>query len=224
METAAAGEDQMGRKRNRSKGETDEHGLHIFTERERRKRMRTMFTGLHDLLPHLPPKADKSTIVDEAVKCIKDLQETLETLENQKHQKLQGPSIADSEPSVMTSPAEPIESSEPLLSIQETFSNMPTNMPQIQMFPSSPAPACFQTWLSPNVVMNMCGNDAQISVCSVKKPGLLTSMFYILQKHKLDVLSAHVSSDQTRCIYMFHVHCRQEKLLGRDFQWKNYSS
>lgn len=36
-------------------GEPD-HELHIWTERERRKKMRNMFGNLHALLPHLPPK------------------------------------------------------------------------------------------------------------------------------------------------------------------------
>lgn len=65
---------------------------------------------------------------------------------------------------------------------------------------------CFQTWFSPNVVVNMCGDDAQISVCSPRKPGLLTTIFYILEKHNLDVVSAHVSSDRYRSMYMIHAH------------------
>lgn len=36
-------------------GESD-HELHIWTERERRKKMRNMFSNLHALLPQLPPK------------------------------------------------------------------------------------------------------------------------------------------------------------------------
>ncbi|KAG8368401.1 hypothetical protein BUALT_Bualt15G0041700 [Buddleja alternifolia] len=39
-------------------GESDDHELHIWTERERRKKMRNMFSNLHALLPHLPPKAN----------------------------------------------------------------------------------------------------------------------------------------------------------------------
>lgn len=34
----------------------DDHELHIYTERERRKKMRTMFANLHALLPQLPSK------------------------------------------------------------------------------------------------------------------------------------------------------------------------
>lgn len=65
METPDA---QLGQKRNRKgvakDGETvnsvggaeSEHEVHILTERERRKKMRNMFTSLHALLPQLPAK------------------------------------------------------------------------------------------------------------------------------------------------------------------------
>lgn len=56
--------DREGRKKMKNK-ENDDEGkretseqdkVHIFTERERRKKMRTMFTNLHALLPQLPAK------------------------------------------------------------------------------------------------------------------------------------------------------------------------
>ncbi|KAJ9186759.1 hypothetical protein P3X46_002297 [Hevea brasiliensis] len=215
MEAAVA---QVGQKRNRKGvakngeavnsggGVESDHDVHILTERERRKKMRNMFSSLHALLPQLPAKADKSTIVDEAVKYIKTLQEILQTLEKQREEKLQGVTIVDSERSVITSHTQPLESREAFLATQgpsKSFT-MATNMPH--SFPLSLSPCCFQTWFSPNVVMNMCGDNAQISVCSVKRPGLLTRIFYILEKHKLDVVSAHISSDQFRSIYMIHVH------------------
>lgn len=37
-------------------GESSDHEIHIWTERERRKKMRNMFANLHALLPQLPPK------------------------------------------------------------------------------------------------------------------------------------------------------------------------
>lgn len=43
-------------------GGDSDHELHIWTERERRKKMRNMFSGLHALLPHLPPKVINSII------------------------------------------------------------------------------------------------------------------------------------------------------------------
>ena len=38
-------------------GESD-HDIHIWTERERRKKMRNMFSSLHELLPHIPSKVN----------------------------------------------------------------------------------------------------------------------------------------------------------------------
>ncbi|GFP84585.1 transcription factor bhlh95 [Phtheirospermum japonicum] len=65
-------------------------------------------------------------------------------------------------------------------------------------------PAIFKTWTSPNVILNVCGRDAQISICSMKKPGLLTKISFVIEKNKLEVVSAHVSSDRYRCMYMIH--------------------
>ncbi|WRX30502.1 hypothetical protein QQP08_022989 [Theobroma cacao] len=125
-------------------GDQSVHEMHIWTERERRKKMRNMFSSLHALLPQLPAK---------------------------------GPS-----------------------------NNYPMTTDVSQTFPAPISPACFQTWFSPNVVINMCGDDAQVSVCSPRKPGVLTTIMYILEKHQLEVVSAHISSDQYRSMYMIHVH------------------
>ncbi|XP_024959800.1 transcription factor bHLH95-like [Cynara cardunculus var. scolymus] len=135
--------------------ESNDHDFHIWTERERRKKMRNMFHQLHALLPQLPPKADKSTIVDEAVSHIKTLQETLQKLHTQKLERLHGLSA-------------------------------------------------FQTWTSSNVTLNVCGLDAHISICSPRKPGLLTAICFVMEKHKLEIVSAQISSDQTTSLFMIH--------------------
>ncbi|CAN0922442.1 Transcription factor bHLH95, partial [Linum grandiflorum] len=69
---------KVGKKRGSSSMNHDTEGdqsseqqVHIWTERERRKRMRSMFTNLQALLPQLPSKADKSSIVDEAITYIR---------------------------------------------------------------------------------------------------------------------------------------------------------
>lgn len=204
----------VGRKRGRRAKASDggggesEHETHIWTERERRKKMRNMFSSLHALLPQLPPKADKSTIVDEAVNYIKTLQNSLIKLQKQRHEMQQGATAVDCEQSIITSQALAPDTRETSLpagdrSLKNYFS-LPTNKPNLLSAPSSSL--CFQTWFSPNVVVSMCGNDAHISVCSSRKPGLLATIFYILEKHKLDVLSAHISSTQQRSIYMIHAH------------------
>ncbi|XWS14724.1 hypothetical protein CRYUN_Cryun35bG0033300 [Craigia yunnanensis] len=188
-------------------GDQSEHEMHIWTERERRKKMRNMFSSLHALLPQLPAKADKSTIVDEAVTYIKNLQQTLETLQKQKLEKLSISTIVDyDQSSIITSQVQGPESREAFLTDQEPTNNYPMIIDVSQAFPAQISPACFQTWFSPNVVINMSGDDAQISVCSPRKPGILATILYILDKHQLEVVSAHISSDQYRSMYMIHVH------------------
>ncbi|OMO74672.1 hypothetical protein COLO4_26545 [Corchorus olitorius] len=106
-------------------GDQSEHEMHIWTERERRKKMRNMFSNLHALLPQLPAKADKSTIVDEAVTYIKSLQQTLQTLQKQKLEKLRSATLMADSSSIITSHqgtggASTDQFSE-ALSVEETF-------------------------------------------------------------------------------------------------------
>lgn len=44
-------------------GGESEHDIHIWTERERRKKMRNMFETLHALLPQLPAKVKKKKVL-----------------------------------------------------------------------------------------------------------------------------------------------------------------
>lgn len=67
-------------------------------------------------------------------------------------------------------------------------------------------PVLFQTWTSSNVVLNICGDEAQISICSPKKPRLFTTICYVLEKHNVEVRSVHVSSDCNRSMYMIQAH------------------
>ncbi|KAK4375074.1 hypothetical protein RND71_005751 [Anisodus tanguticus] len=145
-------------------GESD-HEMHMWTERERRKKMRNMFSNLHALLPQLPPKADKSTIVDEAVSYIKTLQHTLQKLQRQKLQRLHGMATTMNPPIITTS----IISREAFLSDQGSTNISPT-------LPMPHFPTVFQTWTSPNVILNVCGDEAHISVCYPKKSGLLSTI------------------------------------------------
>ncbi|XP_022872050.1 transcription factor bHLH95-like [Olea europaea var. sylvestris] len=154
-------------------GESD-YEMHILSERERRKKMRDMFDCLHSLLPQLPPKADKSTIVDEAATYIRSLEETLEKLQKKKLDRIHG--------------------------LTSTGFDL-------------------QTYTSPNVVLNTFGGDAHISICAAKQPGLFTAICYVLDKYRLQVVSAQVSSNQSRSMYMIHTHathyvCIEEKANG----------
>ncbi|EPS70340.1 hypothetical protein M569_04421, partial [Genlisea aurea] len=143
--------------------ESDDHDLHIWTERERRKKMRNMFSNLHALLPHIPPKADKSTVVDEAVKYIKKLEDLAEEMEKLRAER----------PSPTPVCRNPIPN------------------------PGQDFPATFKTWTSANVTVNVCGRDAHISICSGRsrrRSGLLTGVCSVMEKHELELVSAHISS------------------------------
>ena len=95
--------------------------------------------------------------------------------------------------------ADQVSSSDHLANISATnFSN--------SLSVSYEFPVLFQTWTSSNVVLNICGNEAQISVCSLKKPGLFTAICNILEKHKIGVISAHVSSDSNQSMFMIQAH------------------
>ncbi|XVF01277.1 hypothetical protein REPUB_Repub04eG0074000 [Reevesia pubescens] len=190
-------------------GESDDHEMHIWTERERRKKMRNMFSNLHALLPQLPPKADKSTIVDEAVNYIKTLQQTLQKLQKQKLERLQGATNFGYEPSIMTSQKQAFDSREAFLADQVSSSDLANDISATNFSNSlsvSQFPVTFQTWTSSNVVLNVCGKEAQISACSPSKPGLFTTICYILEKHKIEVISAHVSSDSNQSMFMIQAH------------------
>lgn len=67
-------------------------------------------------------------------------------------------------------------------------------------------PAVFQTWTSPNVILNVCGEEAHISICCLKKPGILSGICFVLEKYKIGMVSAQVSSDHYRSLYMIQAH------------------
>lgn len=98
-------------------------------------------------------------------------------------------------------------SSNDLVTINGSSSNInPSNNLVIPAAVSHPAPVMFQTWTSSNVVLNICGEQAHISICSPKKPGLLLAICYVLEKYKITLVSAQISSDANRSMYMIHAH------------------
>ncbi|KAH7680953.1 Myc-type basic helix-loop-helix (bHLH) domain-containing protein [Dioscorea alata] len=173
-----------------------EHEMHIWTERERRKKMRTMFSNLHALLPNLPPKADKSSIVDEAVNYINSLQQTINKLQKQKMERVKALAFEENQ----THGAE---------STREVFlAEQGKNMVSILGSPTSASfprfPLNLQTWSSQNLVLSITGEDAHINICTGKKPGLLSTICFIMEKHNLELVSAHISSDHFRTMIMIH--------------------
>ncbi|CAO2814826.1 unnamed protein product [Amaranthus hypochondriacus] len=192
----------------KKEGETSDHEIHIWTERERRKKMRNMFSNLHALLPQLPPKADKSTIVDEAVNYIKTLQSALQRLQKQKLERLQlhGNNSFLFEPSIAATSRLALLSSRETFIADQVANNNNNCGGSSSSFCASAChlPVAMQTWTSSNVVLNLCGNDAQFSVYAPKRDALFTAICGVLDKYKMEVISAHVSSDVDRYVYIIH--------------------
>lgn len=168
---------------------------------------------------HLYLQADKSTIVDEAVNYIKTLQNTLQKLQKQKLEKLHclTATMNSNDFSIITS-QKLLESNnrELFLADQGSTSNSTAITPTNNNNNTTPLlniPAVFQTWTSPNVILNVCGEEAHISICCLKKPGILSGICFVLEKYKIGMVSAQVSSDHYRSLYMIQTHVSPFSIL-----------
>ncbi|KAE9614143.1 hypothetical protein Lal_00016756 [Lupinus albus] len=194
------------------------HEMHILNERERRKKIKNMFSTLHAFLPQLPSKVDKLSIIDEAVDYIKYLKQTLEKLEKQKQERFHSISAFRYEPSshVINSHWYPINNSnEALIADNGSFNNF-TNIignqnPSNSIAISVPQqqPLAFQIWSSPNVVLNICGKEAQFCIFTSKKPGLLTAIASVLEKFNINVIYANIMCDANGNRYMIQAHANR---------------
>lgn len=128
-----------------------------------------------------PWQVDSVTIVEETVKHIEYLKQTLEKLKLQKKEKLKSFSEA------FTSDQRPFS-----LNSQMVTSN---------------ALAFQQMWFSQNVTFNICGDEAQFCIYTTKKPSLLTTIFYVMEKHKIDVIHANIlcNNNGKSCMIQAHV-------------------
>ncbi|KAK4284581.1 hypothetical protein QN277_001393 [Acacia crassicarpa] len=159
-------------------------------EKERRQKFKSLFAQLHAMLPHVPGQADKVTVVDETMNSIRILEQTLKDLEKKKLERLHS-SIAGSP----TATSKEAFISEHGASSSSILNSHNDQNPEVK----------FQTWTSPNVAVNVSGQQAQFNVCSDKNNRcLFTKICSVLDKYKIDVLSAHISCDNNnRRFYMF---------------------
>ncbi|XP_057547112.1 transcription factor bHLH95-like [Amaranthus tricolor] len=183
------GKEAMGKKSN--------HEKHKMTERERRKKMNCLYSNLHSLLPNPPPKANKTMIIDEAVNYILTQKTTLKNLQKQKLDKFLG-GLA-------------------LLSTRETFmadqaanNNSAGSHDAFSVSASDHLPVGMKTWTSSNVVLNICGNDAQFSVYAPKKAGQFTAICGVLDKYKLKETYVNISSEVNRYVYIIQANVAKE--------------
>lgn len=189
----------------RERGESSSHVMHIWTERERRKKMRNMFSTLQSLLPDVPPKADKSGVVEEAVKYIKALEDTVQRLEKQKLEKLKGsnslPSITGSSKQAMLSTREKFIADQ-VSAINHNNNHLAMERTNRRTSSSHLLPAIIQTWSSANVVLNVCGDDGQFVIYGPKKLGLFANICSVLDKHRLEAVFVHISSEANCSTYV----------------------
>ncbi|TMW81252.1 hypothetical protein EJD97_010859, partial [Solanum chilense] len=142
--------------------------------------------------------ADKSKIVYEAANRILKLQNTFNKLKSQKLERLE-------ENNIMLMSSQKVGNSlEKYAGDQGSICNSKA------ITPTNHGPTGFMTCSSPNVILNVSGEDAHISVCCPKKPGLFTTICYVLEKHKIDIVSAQISSDQFRSMFMIQAHSKGE--------------
>ncbi|CAK8578198.1 unnamed protein product [Lathyrus sativus] len=191
--------------------------MHIWNPREMRNETRNMFASLHALLPDLPSKVDKLTIVDATTKEIKNLQLILENLEINKQEKLKSmfPFVSDSS-SVTNSPLISYESRKTSIVDQGSsnynnkfFNGAIKTSNAVSLYAPPPQQVVFQTWSSKNVVLNICGGKAQFCICASKKSSLLTTIAFTLEKHMIDVISINITRNGNENLYMILVHASQ---------------
>ncbi|EFJ13965.1 hypothetical protein SELMODRAFT_424152 [Selaginella moellendorffii] len=189
-------------------GEPD-HEVHIWTERERRKKMRSMFVTLHSMLPKVPSKADKSTIVDEAINYIKSLEQKMQRLLKKKSEKVKS-AVQQSEASGDGDKAKNKMVSDSEILVTQRGSN-----------------SSFRTLSSSNVVFNLCGADAFITICASARPNLLSRIFScVIQMLRMDVRNVQITdtsdnrrlliihacaTDVTRRVVVVSLSCREKK-------------
>ncbi|CAM6089799.1 unnamed protein product [Calypogeia fissa] len=191
-----------------------DHEIHIWTERERRKKMNGMFTTLHSLLPHLASKADKSTIVDEAINYIQSLEVTMKGMLKRKceRSKSSGSALQQLPSSlVLLQPASKHHGGDSSMVTVETGDKI--SPADISMCGSNGKVSVgstgdshkFQTLCSPNIVLNICGSDAFITICSPRgRSGLLCRVLFVMESHRLQVLNAHISTTDDMYLFMLH--------------------
>ncbi|XP_062217709.1 transcription factor bHLH95-like [Phragmites australis] len=189
---------------------------HIITERERRKRMKNMFSSLRAILPHVPEKTDKATLVSEAIGYIRVLEDTVVKLEKRKLElefARQAAAAATAEDGATSSLA-PQHAAQGGAMSSVVSHGSDWQQQQQPVAASVPLPATavtvapvgFHTWSGSNVVLSVSGDDANISVCAPRRPGVLTLVLSVLEKHRIDVIATQVASNGVRSMFIIHTH------------------
>ncbi|CAL5021546.1 unnamed protein product [Urochloa decumbens] len=184
----------------------DEDGdvkAHILTERERRRKMKDLFGNLHALMPHIPDKIDKASLVGETIHFIRALEKTKAQLEKRKLEQAVARQAAAQAAAASSSSflAPTLQTAQGMAAMSNGCWGPPAVPPQ-QRQPPAPlvaaaGPVGFQTWSAPNVVLSVMREKAAINLCVPRQPRVLTLVMSVLNKHGIDVVTAHVVADES---------------------------
>lgn len=150
-------------------------------------------------------QTDKSSIVTETINFIKVLEGTVAKLEKRKRDLALARQAAAAAAnfgagSSSSAAAPPNAGAQGALELPQGWAWLPKQEPR------PAAPIGFQTWSGRNVVLSVANDDAFISVCAGRRAGVLVLVLSVLEKHRLDVITAHITSDGAGC--MFSIHAR----------------
>uniref|UniRef100_A0A0D9VGV7 BHLH domain-containing protein n=1 Tax=Leersia perrieri TaxID=77586 RepID=A0A0D9VGV7_9ORYZ len=165
---------------------------HIFAERERRRRIKKLFEELHALMPHLSPKADKVTIVGEAVSFVRSLEESLAELEKRKREK---------------------DSLVARCALLALGSGASSSWAPAAADPPAPleAPGGMRVWAGPRLVLNLFGDEqAFIGASLPRRPGVITMVLEVLDRHDIEVINMQISANESRSLVNFHTRLDRE--------------
>ncbi|XP_066165362.1 transcription factor bHLH95 isoform X1 [Oryza sativa Japonica Group] len=202
-----------------------EHALHIWTERERRKKMKNMFSTLHGLLPKIPGKTDKASIVGEAIGYIKTLEDVVQKLETIKTERVRAHQWAAAAAAAVAANGGGEGSS-------HSHSQPPRHATAVTVAVAEPAPVAaavnaqapqkkaaaaaaptLQTWSAPNITLTMAGVDAFINMCLPRQRASFTTVAFVLEKHQIDVVTSTISADHDKSLFSVHVRQLNEASL-----------
>ncbi|KAF0893833.1 hypothetical protein E2562_029715 [Oryza meyeriana var. granulata] len=206
-----------------------EHTLHIWTERERRKKMKNMFSTLHALLPKIPGKADKATIVGEAIGYIKTLEDVVQKLETLKMERMRAQQWAAAGEASSQAPRHAAAVAvvpAPVVNAQQQQEEAAAaggvapggsggSGPAGAVTAAAPPPA-LQTWSAPNITLTMAGVDAFINMCLPRQKASFTTVAFVLEKHQIDVVTSTISADQDKSLFSVHVHLNEASLQSTE--------
>ncbi|CAL5057827.1 unnamed protein product [Urochloa decumbens] len=190
-----------------SRSEANDDGelkVQIIMERERRRQMKDMFNTLKDLMPHVPKKVDKATLVGETINYIKALEQTKANLERKKQERALARQASAAANKAGASSVPVARTAHGMAALSNGWGPV---LPQQPAAPAPPprGPEGFQTWSTQKVVLSvLSNNEAVINVCVPRQAHKLTLVLSVLSKYGIEVISMQVAADGAGSLFAIH--------------------